>query len=232
MKFQITSKLEVNLLDSTKNAEFVSDFLVKNRIPVIVASPEYIAHLVAYRAARRGQYKIICALDFPGGTNFAMDKIYRSNRDLASADGYDILLTNRRNEIESNNEMKTLHSFFKMNNSFVDIRWCLGALTRSDNDITKILASVKKYPPSYIRTDNHLVTHLATLEKHKEIVAKISEAVPFPIKVSGNIDLEMIQALSGSVSRFDVSIDQAASIIKEIESAEAEIIENDKMQEV
>jgi hypothetical protein len=210
--------LEVNLLDSKTSPEFVADFLIKNRVPVIVTAPEYIAHLIAYRAARRGQYKIICALDFPKGNNFAMDKIYRTHPDLAAADGYDILLTNRKSGVESKNEMKALYEFFKLNNSFADIRWCIGGLTRSNDDIVNILDGMDKYPPSLVRMDNHLVTPKATDERHSELISLVKDSVPFPLKLSGNVSLKTIETFD-NVKRFDVSIEQAMAIVKEIESA-------------
>lgn len=220
MKFQVTAKLEVNLLNSKTNPEYVSDFLIKNRIPAVVTSPEYVTQMVLSRAARRGQYKIICALDFPLGAKFALDKIFHAHPDMASADGYEILLTRNRRGIESKNEMKALYEFLKMNNSFAEIRWCLGALTRNEEDVLSILKNMSGFPPSFVRTDSHLVSPRVSIELHKKHVDLVSAQVPYPIKVSGNVDLETINALKG-VKRFDVSIEQAEALIKEIEKASA-----------
>lgn len=221
MKFQITGKLEVNLLDSKTNPVFVSEFLIKNRIPAVVVSPEYVTQLVLHRASRRGQYKIICALDFPKGGKFALDKIYHANPDLASADGFEILLTRARTGIESKNEMKALFGFLRMNNSLAEIRWCLGALTRSDEDTVSILKNMGGFPPSFVRIDSHLETPRATIEKHQSLIELFREHVPYPIKVSGNVDLETIQTLKG-VKRFDVSIEQAEALVREIDKAATE----------
>ena len=78
MIHQITSKLELNLLNQRTSPEFVCDFAIKHRIPAIVIPPDLVAPVLTRRMIRSGQFKIIVALDFPNGKNFAMDKLYRN----------------------------------------------------------------------------------------------------------------------------------------------------------
>jgi deoxyribose-phosphate aldolase len=216
MSHQILSKLEVNILNSKAKPDFVSNFVLKNRIPAIVASPEFVAPLAAQRAVRRGSYKIICALDFPAGGNFAMDKIWRANPDLVEADGFDILVSVGRSEIETGNEMKAIYEFLKQNKPMVEIRWCL-RMNGLPDEAVKALQHVRKYSPTFIRTDQHLDLQNLDAEKHKANIELIKKHAPFPIKVSGNVDLETIKALQDvtQVKRFDVSFEQAETIARE-----------------
>lgn len=209
---QILSKLELNILDAKTKPEYVSDFVLKNRIPAIVASPEYVAQLSAQRAVRRGQYKIICALDFPRGENFSMDKVWRSNPDLVEADGFDILVSIKRSEIEIGNEMKALYEFLKMNKPMSEIRWCLRMHTAPEESL-KIIKHIKNYSPTFVRVDPHLSLPKLGVKKHKDHLKTVSELTPFPIKVSGNVDLSLIEKLT-KAKRFDVSLEQAEAIVK------------------
>ena len=212
---QILSKLELNVLDARTKPEYVSDFVLKNRIPAIVASPEYVAQLSAQRAVRRGQYKIICALDFPRGDNFSMDKVWRSNPDLVEADGFDILVSSGRSEIEVGNEMKALYEFLKMNKRQAEIRWCLRMHSAPEESL-KAIKHIKSFSPTFVRVDPHLELQSLSLDDHKKGIKIISDLTPFPIKVSGNVDVALIEELSKErgVKRFDVSLEQAEAIVK------------------
>ena len=121
MNPQITSKLEINLLDATTTPQIASDFAIKYRIPAIVCSPEYVSPLLIHRAMMGGGYKIIAALDFPKGANYAMDKLFRANPEFVGADGFEILLSAGKTEIASKNEMKAIHSYLKANRPISDI---------------------------------------------------------------------------------------------------------------
>lgn len=216
MNSQITSRLEINLLDATTSPQKVSEFAIKYKIPAIVASPEYVAPLAAHRAMMGGQYKIISALDFPKGANFAMDKLFRANPDFVAADGFEVLLTSNISEIQSKNEMKSIHSYLKANRPLSEIRWVLKMNTSELSESEGILKNMSKFPPSFVRVDPHLETPQASVEKFKKQVEKVGEVVPFPIKLSGNIDLKYLEALKDlkGVKRFDVSMKQAEAIVQ------------------
>lgn len=214
MSFQITSKIEINLLNTKTSSQHASQFAIKQKIPAIVASPEYIAPLAAHRAVMNGGYKLICALDFPKGSNFAMDKLFRANPDFIAADGFDILLSSGRSEVELRNEMKSIYEYLKNNRPLCDIRWCLN-MHRSTSEVEGILKNMKKFPPSFVRVDPHLDIPNVDIDKLKKHVDFIKEHVPFPIKLSGNIALETLEAFKDNpaVKRFDVSMQQADQII-------------------
>lgn len=218
MNPQITNKLEVNLLDATTTPQVVSEFALKYKIQAIVSSPEYIAPLIVHRASMGGKYKIISALDFPKGLNYSMDKLFRANPDFVGADGFEILLSSDKSEIESKNEMKAIHSYLKANRPLSEIRWCLKMHTTEFEETAGILKNMKLFPPSFVRVDPHLETPASTIEKLKAQAAIVNEAVPYPIKLSGNIGLEELQALSKikGVKRFDVTMKQAEQIVQKL----------------
>jgi hypothetical protein len=221
MSFQVTSKLEVNLLNTKTSPQIASDFAIKNRVPAIVAAPEYVAPLIAHRSMMGGGYKIICALDFPKGSNFAMDKLFRANPDFVAADGYDILLSTGRSAIESRNEMKAIHSYLKANRPLCDIRWCLRMHAPDATDeVIGILKNMSKHPPSFVRVDPHLDTPNSDLDKLLAHVALIKEHVPYPIKIGGNVTPEVMKAFEEerTAKRFDVSMDQAVAILNELKA--------------
>ncbi len=212
---QILNSLELNVLDARTNPEYVSDFVFKNKIPVIVASPDYIAQLSAQRGVRRGKYRIICALDFPRGESFSMDKVWRANPDLVEADGFDVLVSTNRTEVEIGNEMKAIYGFLKMNKPTAEVRWCLRMHSAPDESL-KAIGYIKNYSPTFVRIDPRLEFQNITEEDYKKRIKIISDLTPFSIKVSGNVNLKLIEELSKErgVKRFDVSLEQAEAIVK------------------
>lgn len=216
MSFQITSKLEVNLLDADTSPQRVSDFVIKHRIPAIVAAPEYMAPLAAHRAAMGGRHQLIAALDFPKGVNWGMDKLFRANPDFVIADGFDVLLTPGRTEVESKNEMRSIFEYLKANRPLCNIRWCLKMHSAKLEESVGILKNMKKYPPAFVRIDHHLEIPQVGIGRLTNAIGSVRENVPFPIKVSGNIDLKLLTKLSEEVNvkRFDVSMKQAETIVR------------------
>jgi hypothetical protein len=218
MKFQITSKLELNLMQSGTNPQYATDFAIKNRVPAIVAPPGFIGPLNVQRSIKAGQFKIICTLDFQKGNAFAMDKFRDIDNDFRMADGFEILLCRDRTEIETRNEMKVLYEFLRQIDPGLEIRWCLGMYSRPEAQAIAALKVMKGWPPSYVRTDQHLIIPNVNAERHMAAAKVIrGNENPYPIKVSGNIDLGTIEAImagDSNIKRFDVSIDQAVAIVK------------------
>jgi hypothetical protein len=165
-----------------------------------------------------GSYRIICAIDFPKGSNYAMDKLFGSNPDFVGADGFEVLLSTNRTEIESRNEMRAVHSYLKANRPLSDIRWCLRMHSVDDKETEGILKNMKGFPPSFVRVDPHVDDLGQDVEKLKTHAEKVVGQVPFPIKISGGIDLEKLRALSDlkNVKRFDVTFEQAEAIVRSL----------------
>jgi len=144
--------------------------------------------------------------------------LFRANPDFVGADGFEILLSDGKTEVESKNELKAIHSYLKANRALVDIRWCLRMHTVDEVRTRGILKNMKLFPPSFVRIDPHLETPRADVEKMKAQVALIQEFVPYPIKISGNVNAAMIKELQDirGVKRFDVSMKQAEAIAHEL----------------
>ncbi len=224
MMYSITSKLEINLMSGKDDPAFVANFAQKHRCPTIVTRPEYVAPLMAHRAAHHGQYLIVTAIDFPTGKSFAMDKFRSLSDDFLAGDGFEILLTDNKTQIESQNEIKALYEFLKRMNQISEIRFVLGAYTRSREQLMSYISGMKKYPPRWIRLDQHLILPNIAIGHHSGMVEMVKTHLPYPIKVSGNVDLETIKTFDGQKVRFDVTVAQAAKILKELETAEIEAI--------
>lgn len=234
MKFQVTGKLELNLFNVNANIQTISDLVLKNRIPAIVTDPSYLPMLLVNRAAMGGKYKLIASIDFLKGKAFAIDKLKRAG-DFSGADGCEILLSPDRSEIELRNELKSIHEFLKLQNKLFEIRWCLGCYNRPFQNTLDILGGMKSYPPSYVRLDQHLELPNLDKDKHLAMIESVREHVPFNIKVSGNVNLELIKALSDvkGVARFDVNPKQLQEILIQLKSensAEAEESEDKEIK--
>ena len=214
----VTTKFEINILESNGNPIAAADFAQHNRCPAVVAHPNHLAQLMANRNAKRGQYLIIAALDFPAGKKFSTDKLFSAGSDISSAEGYDILLTPNKTQVESRNEMKALHEFLKQINPIVDIRWTLGAFTRDTKEIQNFLENMKVCAPKWIRVDQHLDLPNISLKDHNKIVKLIKKTFNRSIKLSGNVDLKLVKKYRNKDNiRFDVTMEQAVTIVKALE---------------
>lgn len=228
MNFQVTGKIELNLFNPRINSKTVADLVIKNRVPVIVTDPMYVAALRSHRAIRNGQFKIIAAIDFPKGVNFALDKLKRTHPDFAMADGFEVMLSTNRSEIELRNEMKTIYEFLKMQNGLADIRWCLGAYTRDQVQVEKLLKGMGKFPPSLVRVDQHTDLPSVDSKRHLEVAKLIRSHVPYPIKLSANVDLALIKTTMSDkdyerlVTKFDMNIDQFKTLLLDLDKEEKE----------
>lgn len=156
MLHSITTKFEINITDTNVDPVAAADFAQRNRCPAVVVSPEYIAQTVNNKIAKRGNYSIIATVDFPKGQRFSLEKLNRSGDDIGAAEGYDVLLSTHRSQVECNNEMRAILQFLKSLNPVVDLRWSLRMHTDSDEDSRKVLTNLTKHPARFIRVDPHL----------------------------------------------------------------------------
>ena len=224
--FNITSKLELNLLKGSAASDFdsVGAFLIKSRIPVVVVDPEFIEAMIIERVRCQGAFKIITAIDFDKGRNYAIDKFKLLPQSIFAADGYDVLLTDGRTEKECLNELRAVSEFVRSIDALKEIRWTLGLRTRSHEKMGLFLPHIRAWPASYIRTDSALVSPAATAEKHEDDIGFIKNELATPIKLCGNVTLDTINTFGinagGVVHRFDVNMSQAKHIIHEIKEQE------------
>jgi len=224
MSLQITTKLELNMLTPQVDAMAVSNFAIKHRCPAIVIAPEFAPMMLTDRSAKNGQYKLVAAIDFPDGRNFCYDKFNTLDVMSLEVEAMDIMLTKGKTEIESKNETKAMVEFLRGSvNPLLDIRYVLGCYCNPWEDVEKFLKAAQSYPPNAIRIDQHLELPNVDVEKHLETIAKLRQHTPKPIKVSGNLDLRTIKKLLDVDKnlRFDVSMSQAVSIVKQSQNTEA-----------
>lgn len=208
------TRLEINVLDNAIHPLRVSEFVVKHSCPAIVTLPQFVAPFMADRSAKRGGYKIIVAVDFENGRNFAMQKLRDLPKDAMSADGFDIMATPNISGIQAQNEVKALKDFINSMNPVAEIRWVLDVFNRKDEDVVKHLMAVKACPPNFVRMDRKLTQADAKLD-HVAKYDFIRKHAVTPIKVSGNVTVETMRALmKEKTTRFDVTMSQAMEIAK------------------
>jgi hypothetical protein len=226
--FQITTKLELNVLGNLPATEYngVLTFAIRNKIPAIVTDPLLIEQMFVQRSRYNGQFKIICALDFRGG-DFAVSKFQHIPKIALDADGFDVYLTPKKSDIESSNEMKAIEEFISRINMTAEKRWTLGLRTGDGHKNT--LRHFKERPANYIRNDINLISPLATLETLKKDVELIRSHSATPIKLCGNIDLDIIDTLK--TARYDVTLTQARGIVNEVKAREKRLKENPQLVE-
>lgn len=213
--YEIASKVELNVFDAKVAPTRVGEFVVKNMAPAIVVPPELVAPFVVDRANKRGFYKIIAAIDFPDGNNFAMQKVRDMGRDALAADGFDILLSLNRTTGETFNEVKSVTEFLKSLNQVAEIRWTLPHYTPVAK-ISDFLNAVKRCPQvTWVRLGHTLGDTTVTLGNYNGLIQMIRQALPLPIKIGGNVIPETFEALSKDKGlRFDVSLDQVNALIR------------------
>jgi hypothetical protein len=162
-----------------------------------------------------GRYQVICAVDFPAGRNFASEKMRGLPKASLIADGFEILLTAGHTDKESLNELKSISDFIlKYIDPTKEIRWVLGLHQRQREQVFNIMPHLKHYPAKFIRTDVHLSVPNVDLNAHQCDINFIRGHVGTQVKVSGNVNLELIKALTDQVGRFDVNFSQAKDITR------------------
>jgi len=217
--YQITSRLEINALTPNTDFRAVSTFAIQNRCPAIVIAPEFAPIMLTDRSVKNGQFHLIAAIDFPDGKNFCLDKFKHLDVMSLAVDGMDILFTGKKTEIESSNEAKTLIQFIRTSiNPMSSIRFALGCYTKEWSAIESLLKATDRHPPDMIRIDQHLELPNVDLEKHTQTIKKLRALTPKPLKISGNIDLAMIEQLLkvDQKLKFDVSLQQAKHIVNQL----------------
>jgi len=206
---QYTSKLEI-VADPSQDYRAISDFAIKHRCRAVVVNPDLVMPYTVEKSAKGAQYQIIATIDHPKGEIFGLDKIYRIDRAaFDNADGFDILPTPGKSQIESRNEIRFLVEFIHQMKPQSSIRLNLGMRTRSKQEVENYLLAAKEYPPHFIRTDIH--TSLQDTINHANDYGIVVSHVAYPIIASGNITEIDIDA-NPKIDRFAVNFDQAQEI--------------------
>ena len=222
--YQITSKLEINVLSPDVNYRLVSDFAIQHRCRSIVLTPEFIPMALSDRSAKNGKFNIVAAVDFPFGKNFALDKFKNVEPAALGVEGMDILLTPGRTQVETANEMKAMVDFIKgAVNPTVVIRYVVGCYSNAWDDVERALDASKSLPCEIVRVDQNLNPPQVGIDKHLETMNRLKNLTPKVLKLSGNIDLDVIEEALKIDNRtiFDVDISQAVKIVGQIKDRES-----------
>lgn len=226
--YTVTGRMELNVLDYNSALPRVSEFAYKNRCPAIVVLPQLVPAFIADREAKKGNYRVIAAVDF-AGTSFAMQKVRDMGSDATAADGYDILCSPGRPANEMLNEIRSVSDFLKSLNALVEIRWVLGAYQRPYTEVQNYLNCFSKYQVSWLRLDTRIIDPKITAAQHMGMVTSIRRGCKLPLKISGNVNKEVTDLFMDDKSvRFDVTLDQANSILAAYNNEEAKKTEAKK----
>lgn len=220
------NRLEIDVMQGNELTEAAS-LASKYKLPALVIHPSLATDGIITKGKINGRFKIIIPIDWPKGEIFGVNKMLGLSTDALEADGFEIMLTPGRSEIETRNEAKTITEFIRRHISpMVEIRFVFCTSTRDNIDV--MARGMMKVPaPAFIRNDIHpkIQVSKANPEIHNETIRKITEHVKLPIKICGNISEIKTMAACNGVARFGVNLMQAKTIIKEFKSQPEKLIE-------
>lgn len=212
----VLNKLEIDVMQASELDE-AANLAFKHSLPALVIHPGLASEGHIARGRVRGKFKIIIPVDWPKGETAGNKKLQGLNVDALEADGFEILLSPGKSEVEIRKEAQEISHFIRNHISAVaEIRFVLG--TSTIDDITEMVKGLLKIPtPAYIRNDTKTKAQIskANTDIHNQTIAKIREIIHAPIKICGNIaDIRTMGACQ-NVSKFGVNLLQAKAIIKE-----------------
>ncbi len=214
----IFNRLELDVMQANELNESV-ELAYKHSFPAIVVHQGLASDAIRARGRVRGKFKIITPVDWPKGDNFGTTKFRGLSTDAIEADGFEIVLSGGKTEIETRNEAKTITEFIKMNLSqSVEVRFILNTFTRDDANIETMCKGLLHIrTPSMIRTDTQLKLQVskANTDENNRYINLIRANINVPIKLSGNIIGVRSVTGSADASRYAVNLAQAKTIIKE-----------------
>lgn len=230
MKSRMTlTKIELDIYKHNEIKE-ACEFAFKYRCPVIVVPPELVSQARLHRGVAQGKFKIVSSIDAPKGINYAHNKLRGVPVEAMSADGFEIMLTGGDKKAIVN-EIKFLSTLSR--DYFppgTEVRFTLGVDKRDSEQVKNMLEAFKAVPqPALLRTTPLTSVKVAsgTHEYHNNIKKLISDIYRCKIKISGNINRNVI--VNCDAHRYAMNIEQARSIIREAQDLEklSQNIDND-----
>lgn len=215
----IFNRLELDVMQANELKESV-ELAHKHNFPAIVVHPGLAGDAIGGRGRVRGRFKIITPVDWSKGDAFGLNKFRGLDTDALDADGFEIMLSGGKTEIETKHEAIQLSDFIRKHlGEQIEVRFVLGAFIRDDaNLISMCKGLLGVRTPAFVRTDTQLKLQVskANTEEHNRIRTIISDIVKVPIKLSGNIT--GVRCVTGcDVQRYAVNLLQAKAIIKEFQ---------------
>lgn len=226
----ITTKLELDIMQVNELDQAIQLAAV-HKLPAVVVHPQLVTQALATRIRRNGKFKIISTVDWPKGDIYGMNKLRGLTREMMEIDGYEILMTGNKSEIENRNEAKTITEFIRTNiGPRMDIRFVLGCYIRQEAEVLHMAKVMKDIQaPALIRTDTHLRMQVtkANVKTHTALTESIRTVCGLPLKLSGNID--SVRTIAGCLqapqpaARFAVSLQQLQQIVKDLQQQPDEL---------
>lgn len=221
-------------VDNTISFATIADFAKKHKIPAVVVQPDCVAAMSMARFSRQGNFKVICAIDWPKGKETGQAKFRNLSLDtISKSNGFEILLSvGDENYIRK--EIKFLDNFLRnyirsFDNNF-EIRYVLG-MQNSKRSI-KQLDHICKYilahrMPDLIRTDINIKTSAknASVDAHNEQIKFIKDRLAAKIKISGNVDSKVLASCKSD--KYATSFHQASMIVKDLQDPALKSLLND-----
>lgn len=228
----VTTKLEIDVMQINELDQAIQLAAIHN-LPAIVVHPQLVTQAIGTRIRRNGRFKLISTVDWPKGDTYGMNKLRGLTKEMMELDGFEILLTGGKSEIENRNEIRVITEFIRNNiGPRLEIRFVLGTHTKTDAECMHMARVMKDIQaPALIRTDNHLRMQVtkANAKTHSALVESIRTVCGLPLKVSGNID--SVRTIAGCLTvpnpptRFAVSLQQMQQVIKELQQQPNELRE-------
>lgn len=221
MNGAVINKLEIDVMQINEILE-ATEIALKYKLPALVVHPGLSSEAIIARDRAGGKFNIITPIDWPKGEIFGMNKMRGLYTDNLEADGFEILLTPDKLELETRNEAKLLTDFIKQRIAEdKEVRFVLGTATRSElNILTMCKGLLTVRTPAYIRTDTNLKTQVnkANTEEHNRLIELVRTVIRVPMKISGNLNNLKAVISVPAAARYGVSVTQAKTIIKEFKS--------------
>lgn len=212
----ILNKLEIDVMQASELDE-AANIAYKYSLPALVIHPGLASEGHIARGRVRGKFKIIIPVDWPKGEASGSKKLHGLNVDAMEADGFEILLSPGKSEVETRKEAQEISNFIRNHiSSIAEVRFVIG--TSTVDDITSMVKGLLKIPtPAYIRNDTKAKIQIskANIDTHNQVIAQIREIIHAPIKICGNIGDVRTMGACQNVAKFGVNLLQAKAIIKE-----------------
>ncbi len=208
-------KLELSLLNrdnSLNDFARLTKLVWQYNCPAMVVNPLLVAGAIIDRSTKSGplpsiRYKVVAAVDFPDGGQYAIDKFKNCPRDFMSADGFEIMLSNG-SKAHIHNEMKAIYEWVRAMNPLAEIRWVIPDKAQ-DEAITAIAQGAARFQPNFLKfshkTEEATTHKLALIKKHYKGL----------IKLGGDVNFKAMNVFHTKIDRFDVLPAQLDQIIKE-----------------
>jgi len=222
-------KVEIDVMKQVQLRK-VTEFVQRHKCPALIVAPDLVTSASVARTLVRGSHKIIAAVDWPKGAQFMSDKFRGMPTEAVGADGFEILLTPGR-KVEIVKEIKFLVAFFRDHfPPAVELRFVLGwfAPDRNEEMFEHMLEAFKQVPtPTLVRTTHltKLTSADGSVDSQKGIMDKILNIKRVPIKLSGNIGLQ-VRLACRMAHRFACTIDQAKELQANLSNGVIEQMDN------